>query len=96
MTQGSAGKPKPRIEIVFKRGKPTTAFFHVHETQPGKSSRQIEIRPQFTAHYDAAGHPSGLEVPLPLKASLPLVNEALREIGAPSVDESDLAPLRNL
>lgn len=87
---------KPRIEIVFKRGKPTAAFFHVREDSMGRTSRHIPIRRSFVAHYDEAGHPSGLEVPLPLVASAFQVNDALREIGAGQVDESDLAPLRSL
>lgn len=87
---------KPRIEIVFRKGKPRAAFFHVGETTPGKTGRQIAIRPTLIAHYDDAGHPSGLEVPLPLVATLFQLNDALREVGAPSVEEADLAPLRSL
>lgn len=87
---------KPRIEIVFRRGKPTSAFFHISEAGSGKSGRQITIRPTLVAHYDDAGHPSGLEVPLPLAVALWQVNDALRELGAPSVEETDLAPLRSL
>lgn len=85
---------KPRIEIIFKRGKPTSAFFHLKEGESGKSGRQIQIRPAFVAHYDGAGHPSGLEVRLPLHASMIEVNEALHEIGAGPIDEASLAPLR--
>jgi len=87
---------KPRIEIIFKRGTPTSAFFHLKEEENGKTGRQIAIRRLFVAHYDAAGHPSGLEVNLPLTASTPQVNDALREIGAGPVDDMDLAPLRSL
>ena len=86
---------KPRIEIVFRKGRPTSAFFHLGAAG-GKSGRQIAIRPTFVAHYDEAGLPSGLEVPLPLVASLFQVNDALREVGSPPVDETDLAPLRSL
>lgn len=87
---------KPRIEIVFKRGKPTAAFFHVKEESTGRTSRHISIRRSFVAHYDEAGHPSGLEVPLPLVATAFQVNDALREIGGELVEEADLAPLRSL
>ncbi|NUP09279.1 MAG: hypothetical protein HOW73_24775 [Polyangiaceae bacterium] len=87
---------KPRIEIVFRKGKPTSAFFHLREGSSGKTGRQIPIRPTFVAHYDDAGHPSGLEVPLPLVASAWMVNDALRELGGSPVDEVDLAPLRSL
>lgn len=87
---------KPRIEIVFRKGKPTAAFFHLRETGSGKSGRQIPIRPPMVAHYDAAGHPSGLEVPLPLTVNLAQINEALREIGGEAVLEADLEPLRTL
>ena len=48
------------------------------------------------AHYDDAGHPSGLEVPLPLAVAVWQINDALRELGSPPVDDSDLAPLRSL
>lgn len=87
---------KPRIEIVFKRGKPTVAFFHLGAGPTNKSGKHIAIRPTFVAHYDEAGHPSGLEVLLPLQASLLDVNDALRELGSPPVEEADLAPLRLL
>jgi hypothetical protein len=88
--------PKPRIEIIFRKGKPTSAFFHILEEKSGKSRRQIAIRPTLVAHYDDAGHPSGLEVPLPLAVAVWQINDALRELGSPPVDDSDLAPLRSL
>ena len=72
---------KPRIEVMFRKGKPIAAFFHLRESESGRSGRQIAIRAPMVAHYDASGVPSGLEVPLPLSVHLLQINEALREIG---------------
>jgi hypothetical protein len=85
---------KPRIEIVFRRGRPVAAFFHLREGTSGKSGRTIAIRPQMTAHYDDAGHPTGLELSLPTRASALEVNDALRELSGDPVEDADLVPLR--
>lgn len=85
---------KPRIEVMFRKGKPIAAFFHLRDTESGRSGRQIPIRAPMVAHYDATGVPSGLEVPLPLSVHLLQINEALREIGGEAVTEADITPLR--
>jgi hypothetical protein len=87
---------KPRIEVIFRKGKPVTAFFHLVEASSGRTGRQIAIRPPMVAHYDAAGHPSGLEVPLPLTVQISQINEALREVGGEPVLDADMVPLRSL
>ncbi len=87
---------KPRIEIVFRKGRPTSAFLHLKDGVSGKSGRQIPIRPPMVAHYDGAGHPSGLEIPLPLTVHVLQINEALRELGAEPIDEASLEPLQKL
>jgi hypothetical protein len=46
-------------------------------------------------HYDEAGRPSGLEIPLPLTVSLQRINEALAELGRPPLTEQEIAPLRS-
>ncbi len=86
--------PKPRVEIVFKKGRPVAAFFHLRAGANGKTGRTIAIRPQMTAHYDAAGHPIGLELALPTQAELPAINEALRELSSDPVGEADIVALR--
>ncbi len=85
---------KPRLEIVFRKGKPVAAFFHLRAEASGKSGRTVPIRPPMTAHYDETGLPIGLEVPLPTSVPLHLLNEALRELGAPPVAEADIVALR--
>ena len=90
----SSERVRPRVEIVFRKGKPVAAFLHLREGASGKSGRTIPIRPPMTAHYDDAGLPIGLEVPLPTTVPLPLLNEALRELGAPGLDEQDFLALR--
>ena len=85
---------KPRLEIVFRKGKPVAAFFHLREGSSGKSGRTIPIRPPITAHYDDAGLPIGLELPLPTTVPLIGINEALREVGAETLDEADILAIR--
>jgi hypothetical protein len=85
---------KPRLEVVFRKGKPVAAFFHLRAGSSGKSGRTIPIRPPMTAHYDEAGLPIGLELPLPTTVTLPLLNEALRELGASPLKEADILALR--
>lgn len=85
---------KPRVEIVFRKGKPVAAFLHLREGEKGRSGRTIPIRPPMTAHYDDAGLPIGLEVPLPTAVPLLLINEALRELGAEALGEDDVMALR--
>ena len=85
---------KPRIEIVFRKGIPVAAFLDFSEEGSGRSKRQIAIRPPMVAHYDEKGSPSGLDIPLPLTASLRAINEALNELGQSPIQESDLAPLK--
>ncbi len=87
---------KPRIEIVFRRGRPVAAFFHLREGVSGKSGRTISLGAQLTAHYDASGHPVGLELALPTQVRLGDVNDALRELSSGPVEESDLVPLRSV
>jgi hypothetical protein len=86
--------PKPRIEIVFRKGIHVAAFLHFPLEVSGRSKRQIAIRPPMVAHYDERGTPSGLDIPLPLTVSLRAINEALSELGQPAIQESDLAPLK--
>jgi hypothetical protein len=83
-----------RVEVVFRRGRPVAAFFHLKKDVQGKSGRQIMVRPQMTAHFDDGGHPVGLEIQLPDKLDLLVINDVLRELGADPVVEADLAPLR--
>lgn len=83
-----------RVEVVFKKGRPVAAFFHLKEKASGKSGRQIHVRPNMTAHFDEAGHPVGLEIHLPDKLDLLSINDVLRELGASPVTEAELAPLR--
>ncbi|MFO0549523.1 MAG: hypothetical protein U0271_14115 [Polyangiaceae bacterium] len=90
-------RPKsPRIEIIFRKGRPVAAFFHFSEEESGRTGRQIPIRPQLTAHYNQAGHPSGLEVPLPLTVTAAQISDALRELSQPPIEESDLLMLRSV
>lgn len=90
---------RPRLEIVFRKGRPVAAFFHLRDDSPGKTGRQLPLQAgknaaAMFAHYDDHGKPTGLEVPLPLGAvTLALLNEALREIGAGAVTEGDVAGL---
>jgi hypothetical protein len=86
--------PKPRLEIVFRKGKPVAAFFHLKEGASGKTGRTIPIRPPMTAHYDESGLPIGLEMPLPTAVPLEHLNEALRGLGSEVVGEADILALR--
>ncbi len=86
--------PKPRVEIVFKRGKPVMAFFHLREDVNGRAGKTIPIRPPMSAHYDDAGQPVGLDLPLPTTVSTAAINEALRELGSPEVTDADLVGVR--
>jgi hypothetical protein len=86
--------PKPRLEIVFRKGRPVAAFFHLKEGASGKTGRTIPIRPSMTAHYDDSGLPIGLELPLPTAVPLEHLNEALRELGSEGVGEADILALR--
>ena len=83
-----------RVEVIFKKGRPVSVFFHLGGAAKGKSGRQIHVRPNMTAHFDAAGHAVGLEISLPAKLELVQVNEVLRELGASPVTEADLAAVR--
>jgi hypothetical protein len=83
-----------RVEVIFKKGRPVAAFFHLGGAEKGKSGRQIHVRPNMTAHFDASGHSVGLEIKLPAKLELLQVNEVLRELGASPVTEADLAGVR--
>lgn len=91
---------RPRLEIVFRRGRPIAALFHLRDEGPGKNARQLPLQAgrnasAMLAHYDERGKPTGLEVPLPLGAvTLAHINEALREMGAGTVTESDLEALQ--
>lgn len=87
-----------RVEVVFKKGRPIAVFFHlkqdINRGASGKAGRQIHVRHNTTAHFDAAGHPVGLEILLPNKLELGAINEVLRELGASPVTEAELAPVR--
>jgi len=84
---------KPRVEIVFKRGKPVSAFLHLRENPTGPR-KTIAIRPPMTAHYDSVGQAVGLEIPLPTTVSTAAINEALHELGAEEVSDAELLGLR--
>lgn len=75
---------------MFRKGKPVAAFLHLREGASGRSGRTIPIRPPITAHYDAAGMPVGIEMPLPTPVALSVLNDVLRELGAEMLEEADI------
>lgn len=90
----------PRLEIVFKRGKPVAAFLHLREGS-GRTGRQQPVllgglKLPLVAHFDgASGRPSGLEIALPIGAlTLAQLNDALRDLGAEPLTEADFAALQ--
>lgn len=85
---------KPRVEIVFRKGKPVAVFLHLKADVSGRTGRTIPIRPPMTAHYDDAGHPVGLELPLPMTLTTAAINEALRELGSAELSDGDLLGVR--
>jgi hypothetical protein len=69
-------------------------FFHLRDDKNGRAGRTIPILPPMTAHYDAAGLPIGLQLPLPTTVGVNKINDALRELGDYEVAEDDLVGLR--
>lgn len=85
---------KPRVEILFRKGKPVAACFHLHADVEQGARRTIPIRPPLTALYDVAGRAVGLELPLPTTLSVAVINEVLRELGGGEIAEADLVSMR--
>jgi hypothetical protein len=86
----------PRIEVVFKKGKPVAVFLHLRERTSGKSGKTISLRPNVTAHFDGAGLGVGVELALPVDLDLMTLNGILHDLDAGRLEERDLDQLRQL
>lgn len=86
----------PRVEIVFRKGKPVAAFLHLRERTSGKAGKTISLRPNVTAHFDALGIGIGLELALPVDVDLMTLNGILHDLDGGKLLERDLEQLRQL
>ena len=85
---------RPYLEVTFRKGRPVAAYLYLPRPTGARAARTTEPRPGVLVDYSADGAPIGIEITDPAHAEAASINEVLSEVGAPSVELADLAPLR--
>jgi hypothetical protein len=81
------------LEVTFRQGRAFAAYLYF-ERRPGERSyRTAKAEPGLVVDFAEDGRPIGIEITAPSTITLAAVNRALRGLGLPEMEPSDLAPL---
>ncbi len=81
------------LEVSYRRGRPTVAYLCVPRSLGDKSCRTKLAEPGLVIDFNQKGKPIGVEILYPSKLTLRRLNCVLRELGLPTVERADIAPL---
>lgn len=82
------------LEVTYRRGRPIAAYLYLPR-QPGeKSHRTAKVDPGLLIDFSENGKPIGVEITAPGKVTVASLNNVLCELGQPTIERDDLAPLR--
>ena len=85
---------EPYLEVTYRRGRPTAAYYYLPRSRGDKSHRTAQMKPGLVVDFNRSGRPIGIEITAPSRVSPDAVNRALKELGLPEAKPKDLAPLR--
>ena len=84
------------LEITFRKGKPIAAYLYLPRTSGQKSVRTEKAAHGMLIDYDDKGRPIGIEITAPQRITLEALNEILKRLNLPLVEDKDLAPLASV
>jgi uncharacterized protein YuzE len=84
---------KAYLEVTFRRGRPIAAYFYLPRRPADRSYRTTRVEPGLVIDFNRQGKPIGIEITYPSKLTLAAFNRVLRQLGAPALRRSELAPL---
>ena len=82
------------LEVTFRHGRPIAAYLYLPRQPGDKSHRTAKADPGLLIDYNRDGKPIGIEITAPTMVTVASLNEVLRELGQPAIEQNDLAPLR--
>ena len=82
------------IEVTFRHGRPMAAYLYLPRRPEDKSLRTSKADPGMIIDYTEDGKPIGIEITAPTKVTVTELNQILSKLGAPTLTESDIAPLK--
>ena len=84
---------EPYLEITFRHGRPIAAYYYLPRRPGQRSYETVQAGPGILVDYGRGGRPIGLEITAPGKVSLTAVNRVLQQLGLPTMNRTDFAPL---
>jgi uncharacterized protein YuzE len=81
------------LEVTFRHGQAMAAYLYLPRQPEEKSVRTQRVEPGLVIDFGASGTPIGIEITSPSRISLQALNQVLRDLGVPTVTQTDLAPL---
>jgi len=85
---------EPYLEVTFRRGRPVAAYYYLPRRPGQKSYRTARVEPGMVIDLGRNGRPIGIEITAPGLISQAALNRALKQYGLPTVNRTELAPLK--
>ena len=82
------------LEVIFRKGKPLTAYLYLPRAIGVKSARTAAAAPGILVDFAANGVPIGLEITAPTQVTVEQVNAVLQTYRLAPMAPEDLAPLQ--
>jgi len=82
------------LEVTFRHGRPIAAYLYLPRRPGEKSHRTAKAEPGLLIDFNRDGKPIGIEITAPTMVTAAALNEVLRGLDQPAIEQEDLAPLR--
>lgn len=81
------------LEVTYRKGQPLAAYLYLPRQPDDSSVRTVQMDGGLVVDFANDGRPIGIEIRSPSQFKLAFLNQALRQIGQPSLKAEDVAPL---
>jgi len=85
---------EPYLEVTFRHGRAIAAYLYLVRDPDEKSCRTQRVEPGMVIDFNSSGRAIGIEFTAPGQVSLPVLNQALSDLGISPLTPADLAPLK--
>lgn len=81
------------LEVTFRNGKPFAAYLYLPRHSRERSVRSEEAGHGMVIDYGPSNHPMGIELTAPAQVTLDRLNNVLKRLKMPPMQEQELTPL---